>query len=211
MNRPKAEKISLANFLAWEQAQSERHEWIDGTVVPCAGVSFEHATISTNLNAIFRSAVNPGPCFVQPSDRQLVPRNSAGENLGSFYADLFVSCAPEDRTGRAAHFPKIVVEILSAHAGDEFTRKKDAYLGSAVLTEYIIVDSTRRYVVRYAWKEGRADRPRLVTAEYRRGPVPVPTLGLTISFDEIYDGTTVPAILHPISPDDIEDSAIVLD
>ncbi len=116
-----------------------------------------------------------------------------------------------DRTGRAAHFPKIVVEILSSHAGDEFTRKKEAYLGSAALAEYVIVDSTRRYVVRFAWKDDKDGGRRLVTAEYRRGPVAVPTLGSTISFDEIYYGTAVPPILHPISPDDTEDSEIVLD
>jgi len=71
MNQPRPDQISLADFLTWELEQSERHEWIDGTVVRCAGVSFEHATISTNLSAIFRAAVTPGPCFVQPSDRAI--------------------------------------------------------------------------------------------------------------------------------------------
>jgi Uma2 family endonuclease len=210
MNRAQPENISLAEFLTWEQQQQDRYEWIDGTITRCAGGSFEHATIISNLNAAFHGATGSGPCFVQGSDRKLVPRDSRGNDLGSFYADLFVSCAPEDRRGDAAHFPTLVVEVLSSHVGAEFTRKKEAYLGSPLLMDYYIIDSTRRYVFRYAWPQ-RADRGRLMTAEYRRGPVPIPKLGLAVSFEQIYAGTSVPAILRPIRSDDDEETEIVLD
>ena len=145
------------------------------------------------------------------SDRQLVPRDAHGRNLGSFHADLFVSCEAADRRGDAAHFPTIVIEVLSSHVGAEFTRKKDAYLGSARLADYYVVDSTRRYVARYFWALTAQTRGRLFTAEYRRGPVPVPALGLALTFDELYAGTSVPTILHPIQSDDEEASKIELD
>jgi Uma2 family endonuclease len=150
MNQPQPENISLEAFLAWEQQQADRYEWIDGTILRCAGGSDEHAAIAANLIAAFHTAAGNGPCFVRGSDRKLVPRDAHGRDLGSFYADLFISCAPEDRRGGAAHFPTIVVEILSQHGGSEFTRKKEAYLRSARLTDYYIVDSTRRYVFRYS-------------------------------------------------------------
>jgi Uma2 family endonuclease len=210
MNQPQPENISLADFLTWEQLQTDRYEWADGTVTRCAGGSFEHATIISNLNATFHAATGSGPCFVQGSDRKLVPRDVDGNDLGSLYADLFVSCAPEDRRGDAAHFPTLVIEVLSPHVGAEFTRKKEAYLGSARLMDYYIIDSTRRYVFRYAWQP-TANGRRLVTAEYRRGPVPVTTLGLAVTFDQIYAGTNVPAILHPIRSDDEEDAEVILD
>jgi Uma2 family endonuclease len=212
MNQPQAENISLAAFLAWEQQQPDRYEWIDGMIVRCAGGSFEHATIISNLNAAFHAAVGTGPCFVQGSDRKLVPRDAEGDDLGSFYADLFVSCAPEDQRGDAAHFPTLVVEVLSPHGGAEFTRKKEAYLGSARLMEYLIIDSTRRYAIRYAWAPASAGNGRrLVAAEYRRGPVPMHALDLTITFDQIYAGTSVPAILHPIQPAGEEEAQVFLD
>jgi Uma2 family endonuclease len=204
MNQPQPENISLADFLSWEQSQADRYEWIDGVVVRCAGGSDEHAAIISNMNAAFHAAVGAGPCFVRGSDRKLVPRDAKGRDLGSFYADVFVSCEVADRRGAAAHFPTVVVEVLSEHVGSEFTRKKDAYLGSARLAEYYVVDSTRRYVMRFAWAPNRAERTRLVSAEYRRGPVPIPALGLMLTFDEIYAGTDVPAIIHPILPDDQE-------
>jgi Uma2 family endonuclease len=212
MKRPQPENISLADFLTWEQSQTERHEWIDGAIVPFAGVSFEHGTISSNLNALFHAAVGAGPCFVQPSDRQLVPRDVDNVDLGSFYADLFVSCAPGDRTGNAAHFPTVVVEVLSDHIGAEFTRKQRAYLGSAKLLDYLIIESTSRYVYRYSLKVSRdANSRRLVSVQYRRGPVAVPALDLVITFDQIYAGTNVSAILHPIASEDEEEADIVLD
>jgi Uma2 family endonuclease len=132
------------------------------------------------------------------------------ETIGAFYADLFVSCAAEDRTGGAAHFPSLVVEVLSAHVGTEFTRKKEAYLGSARVVEYLIIDSTHRYVFRYALLP-HGSTARLVTAEYRRGPVPVSTLGLTVAFDQIYAGTSVPAILHPIRSEGEQAYEVILD
>jgi hypothetical protein len=62
---------------------------------------------------------------------------------------------------------------------------------------------------RYEWIDGMIVRCgaarvgygcRLVGAEYCRGPVPMHALDLTITFDQIYAGTSVPAILHPIQP-----------
>jgi Uma2 family endonuclease len=210
VNSPKPEKISLAEFLAWEQKQDERFEWIDGVVIHCAGGSDEHAAIISNINAAFHGAAGTGPCFVRGSDRKLVPKNAAGESLGSFYADTFVSCTASDRLGAAAHFPKIVVEVLSPHIGAEFTQKKDAYLASSELSDYYIVDSTRQCVFRYSWAMEDGQR-KLFVAEFRRGPVPIHQLALSLAFDQIYAGTNVPMILQPVRADDGRGLRITLD
>ncbi len=207
MNQPHPEAISLGDFLAWEKQQADRYEWIEGEVVRCAGGTFEHATIISNLNALLHGAAGGGPCFVQGSDRKLVPRDRDGHDLGSFYADLFVSCASEDRSGDAAHFPTLVIEVISPHVGQEFTRKREAYLGSAQLREYLIIDSTRQYAIRYSWPPSVESR-RLITAEYRQGQLPMATLGLAITFEQIYAGTTVPRILYPIVQGDEADEAV---
>ena len=84
MNQPQPENITLEAFLAWEQQQADRYEWIDGTVLRCAGGSDEHAGIASNLNAAFHAAAGAGSCFVRGSDRKLVPRDAQGRDLGSF-------------------------------------------------------------------------------------------------------------------------------
>lgn len=123
----------------------------------------------------------------------------------------FVSCAPDERRGGAAHFPTIVVEILAQHGGGKFTPEKEAYLRSARLPDYYIVDATRRYVFRYSRAENADDRGRIFAAEYHRGPVTVPAFGRTISFEQTYAGTPVPAILYPIRSDDGNEAEITLD
>lgn len=212
MHEPLPPKISLADFLVWEQQQAQRHEWIDGTIVPCAGVTSDHSVITSNLNALFHAAVADTPCFVQTESRQLVPRNKSNRDLGSFYADVFVSCAPEDRAGSAAHFPTVIVEVLSEHVGEEFTRKKRAYLWSAQLADYIIIDSRNQYTYRFSWKTDTASKGRrLITCEQLRGPLAVPSLGLIIPFEQIYAKTGVPRILHSIDDVNENEMDVILD
>ena len=54
------------------------------------------------------------------------------------------------------------------------------------------------------------DRGRIFAAEYHRGPVPVPALGLSVTFEQLYAGTLVPAVLYPIGVDEEQDE-ITLD
>jgi Uma2 family endonuclease len=195
MQRPLPESISLSDFVEWESRQSERYEWVDGVVIPVAGVSDEHAAVSANLTAIIRPTLGAdGPCFLRGSDRKLVPHGERGEALGSFYADLFVSCSAGDRKGGAAHFPTLVIEILSENG--EFTKKRDAYMASAKIREYVIIDSTRQYAIRYFWHNGDFS-----SSEYYRGPLPLESLGLALTFADIYAGANVPFVLHPVRPD----------
>src|ERR1017187_8340300 len=198
MDQPVPERISLSEFLDWENQQSERYEWFDGSVVQLAGVSDDHSAISSNLNRIIGSKLREGPCFVRGSDRKLVPHDKRGTALGSFYADIFVSCSSEDRKGSAAHLPTVVIEILSDHGNGEFTTKRDAYMGSAKCQEYVIVDSTRQNAFRYSWTGDR----KLSIAEYYRGPLLLTSLDLILTFEDIYARTNVPFALHPIRPDD---------
>ena len=204
MDQPFPEQINLTDFLIWEQSQQARYEWVDGTIVQIGGVSDEHSAINANLTAIIRPALANGPCFVRGSDRKLVPKDLHGNALGSFYSDVFVSCTPDDRKGRAAHYPVLVVEILSDHGGGEFTKKRDAYMASARIKEYVIVDSTRQYAICYAWTDDR----RFTVREYYRGPLVLRSLDMSLTFSDIYAGTSVPFVLHPVHADDESSSKL---
>ncbi len=58
MNQPTPSGISRADFLAWEQQQADRFEWVDGTVVRRAGGSDDHAAINSNSTP---SSMRPWP------------------------------------------------------------------------------------------------------------------------------------------------------
>jgi Uma2 family endonuclease len=200
MNQPFPERINLADFLTWESTQTDqtqRYEWADGTITPIGGVSDDHSAISLNLAALIRPAIAKGPCFIRGSDRKLIPKNAQGVALGSFYADLFVSCQAQDRKGPAAHYPTLVIEILSDHGGGEFTKKRDAYMLCAHIREYVIVDSTRQYAIRYFWNDRHFS-----VQEYYRGPIQLSSVDLSLAFHDIYADTKVPFVLHPVHSDE---------
>lgn len=111
-------------------------------------MSYKHSAISQNIGMIFDAAVRDGPCTVHRSDRQLVPRDRSNNDPGSFYADVFVTCAPEDRTGSATHFPTVVVEVLSDQFGKEFTLEMRACTQSAQMADYLIIESSTQFVHR---------------------------------------------------------------
>ncbi len=205
MRGPRAEKISLHDFLVWEERQADRYEWIAGTVVQLPGVPDEHAAIQANVTTLLQTTLgSDGPCFVRGSGRKLVPRDATARNLGSFYADIFVSCRQADRTGAAAHYPTLVIEILSRHIGEEFTDKRRAYLALADLQDYLIIDSRKKCVNRFSWIDSENASRRLVSCEYLRGPVFLPSLASSLTFEQIYAGTTIPSIADRISSDEHE-------
>jgi len=199
MHQPKLGTISLAEFLEWEERQADRYEWDDGEITRCEGGSDDHAAIILNLAVLLDAALPDGPCFVRTgSERKLVPRDRHGNDLGSYYSDVFVSCAEEDRTGTVVHFPTLVIEVLSQSVGLEFTRKQQAYLASRDIKEYLIIDSTERFVHHRYWtSDGH-----IAKAEYTRGPFALRSLDLTLSFEQIYRKTNVKTMLRAVYPGD---------
>jgi hypothetical protein len=86
-----------------------------------------------------------------------------------------------------------------------------AYTQSARLADYLIVESTTRFVHRYSWKNDITGAGRLMPCQQRRGPVTVPSLGLSLTFEQIYAKANVPAILHQIGDRDDDESEIIVD
>ena len=50
------------DYLAWETAQLERHEFIDGEVFAMAGAEDRHITVSMNVAFALRQHLSGSPC-----------------------------------------------------------------------------------------------------------------------------------------------------
>ena len=79
---------TLDEFLAWEDEQPERYEFLDGLVRMMTGGTEDHDRLSVNLIALLRNALRGGPCSVHASNLKVVSR--AGN--ASMYPELFVRC-----------------------------------------------------------------------------------------------------------------------
>lgn len=143
MARPQPQpRFTAEEYLAWEQAQPGRHEYIDGEVFAMAGGEDRNATVALNLAIALRAHLRGGPCRVYLGDVRL----HVAASDAYFYPDLMVTCDAADAASRLSKSaPLLVAEVLSPGTeaydrGDKFAH----YRRIASLREYMLVDIARR-------------------------------------------------------------------
>ena len=102
-------QFSLTDFLAWEETQAERHEFVRGEVFAMVGARRVHGLVSLNIAAALKNQLRGSVCRVFNETMKL---QVADDVL--FYPDVFVTCDPADlRTELVFRAPTLVVEVLS--------------------------------------------------------------------------------------------------
>jgi Uma2 family endonuclease len=101
-------RMSLAEFLEWDDGPDTRYELIAGRPVATAPPIEAHGTIVANLAAAILARLKP-PCRVVV-EAGLIPADRADT---WYQADLVVTCAPPERGARAIAEPRLIVEVLS--------------------------------------------------------------------------------------------------
>src|SRR5689334_9098498 len=133
MNVALRQRMSLAEFLDWEERQELKYEFDGFQVYAMVGVTRAHAVIQTNLIGVLRERLRGKPC--QPFGSELKI-----EVAGSIrYPDAFVVCTPGDPRSTVVTDPVVIFEILS-----ESTARTDHIDKNA---EYGATPSVQRYVM----------------------------------------------------------------
>lgn len=175
-------KMTLEDFLAWEDEQAERHLFYRGEVFAMVGVRQAHATVSLNLGAAFKIALRGTPCRAFVADMKL--RVDAADTV--FYPDVMVSCDSRDwTTPLFLSHPKLIVEVLSAStAAFDRGEKFAACRTLDTLEEYALVDiDARRVEVFRRNAEGR-----WVLYEFGEGEtLELASLGITVTAEAVYE------------------------
>lgn len=135
-------RMTAAEFLAWEQTQPVRHEFVRGEIFMMTGGVDRNNTVAGNLYIALREQLRGSPCRVYASDVKL--RVEAADCY--FYPDLMVTCSATDLADRLVkREPVLVVEVLSPSTaafdrGDKFAD----YRALPSLAEYLLVDADRQ-------------------------------------------------------------------
>ena len=114
--------FTFEDYLAWEETQTERHEYIGGEVFAMAGGSTVHNTLCLNAAITLRSQTHGTPCRVYMADVKLQVEAADA----SFYPDVFVTCSAADAGRRTVQQDTLlIVEVLSPSTeghdrGDKF-------------------------------------------------------------------------------------------
>ena len=134
--------FTATDFLVWEAAQPERHEYLDGETFAVAGAEDRHVTMTMNLAFALRQHLGGSPCRTFMSDMRL---QVAAAN-SYFYPDVLVTCSALDLVSPMVKTaPKLIAEILlPSTAAYDRGLKFSHYRSIASLQEYMLIDLDTR-------------------------------------------------------------------
>lgn len=181
---PAIKNTSPQEYLELERASKEKHEYFAGKVLAMAGASLAHNDIVANLIREIGMLLKDRPCRILPSDiRVSIPSRES-----YMYPDAVIVCGKpemEDDRFDTLKNPVVIFEILSPSTEDHDRGKKFFfYRQIPSFSEYILIDTTRRFVELSrrqddgSWVFGVVADP--------GGYVPVTAIQGRISMDEIY-------------------------
>lgn len=146
MGLPQAKpRMTLEEFLAWEELQPTKHEFVDGEIFELhamVGARRVHEEVAGNCYAQLKAALRGSPCRAYIANLKL----QVAEN--TYYPDILVTCHPADLTAeRVVEHPKAIIEVLSdSTAAYDRGNKFAAYRQIPELEEYALIDPDRRTI-----------------------------------------------------------------
>ncbi|HEY2516205.1 MAG TPA: Uma2 family endonuclease [Polyangiaceae bacterium] len=132
------ERVSPAEYLAFERRSEQKHEYSRGRVFAMAGASPKHNLVGANLLGALRDKLRAQPSVVLPSDQHVYVEAT---DLGT-YPDVVVFCGAAKYHGEFPQSlvnPSILVEVLSPST--------EAYDRGAKFDHYAQIESLREYVL----------------------------------------------------------------
>lgn len=135
--------MSEQEYLAFERASPEKHEYVNGEIFAMSGGTGEHSAIAANIISEARSALFGRGCRVHTSDMRI--NISSSERY--VYPDASIVCERPRYTDDSRDTllnPRVIVEVLSDSTeaydrGDKFAQ----YQTIASLAEYVLASQKR--------------------------------------------------------------------
>ncbi len=172
-------KMSVEEFLAWEERQELRWEFDGFRPVPMTGGTAAHETIGGNVRTALDNRLRGGRCRVFGPTLKI-------EVVGRIrYPDAFVVCTQVPPKETVVRDPVVVFEVLS-----EVTSRTDRI---EKLREYGATPSIRRYVILEqdtiaAMVFVRKDADLVAETLTANDSLSMPEIGLDVPLAEFYAG-----------------------
>jgi Uma2 family endonuclease len=199
-------RFTVEEYLAFERASDERHEYLDGVIYAMpgsassqamAGESEDHGTICMNLSISLGLQLRGTPCRAFSKDTKVrcgPYRSYTREGLYA-YPDLVVVCAPSQYHDQARDVllnPTVIVEVLSPSM-EAFDRGDKLYRYRRwlpTLTDYVLVAQDRLVIDHYQrTTDGRWE---LETLEGRDAHLHLPSINCTVPLADVYERIVFP-------------------
>ncbi|MFN8928142.1 MAG: Uma2 family endonuclease, partial [Rhodospirillales bacterium] len=129
---------SVEQFVAWEEEQEDRYEFVDGVIRMMVGGTAAHSTIIGNVFSLLRHQLTGKPCRPFVETPKIVTDHFAA------YPDVMVVCNRVSDATTVVKDPSVVVEVLSNSTRSyDLSSKWDGYRRVGSLSHGVFVDSTK--------------------------------------------------------------------
>lgn len=177
--------MSPEEFLEFERASDEKHEYRNGEIVAMSGAKRAHNLISVNIASELRAALKGRDCETYVADMRVWVSRAQLYT----YPDIVVVCGERvfmDTVPDTLENPTVLLEILSESTVDyDRGRKFEYYRKIDSLKEYILVSQTKPYVERYVKHgDGFWHLSEIVGLD---STIAVESIDCTIPLTEVYD------------------------
>lgn len=137
-------RMTLDDFLAWDDGTDARYELIDGVPVAMAPTYGAHQIIASNVGRHIGNALDRRPpCHVRSEAGILKPNSFRN----FFQADLAVTCTPHRQGQYATPDPLVIVEVLSRSTEDHDRKVKlPVYRSIPSVMEILLVHADMLFV-----------------------------------------------------------------
>lgn len=150
----KRKYISPEEYLEFERADPDKHEYFNGEIFAMAGSSYEHAIITSRINTSLNVQIKNRRCESTSADLRVhVPATGLYT-----YPDIVVVCGKPhflpDAFLDTLLNPILIIEVLSFSTADyDMGAKFDHYRTIESLKEYVLVWQDKKRVARYVKRD----------------------------------------------------------
>jgi Uma2 family endonuclease len=178
--------LTPEEYFAWEEKQSEKHEYIDGQIYAMSGGSVNHGRIAIRFTAMFDAHLENSSCITGNSDIKI----NIAETNNYVYPDISVTCDDRDKnTPNYFTYPCLIVEVLSKGT-EAYDRggKFRMYRNNPVLQDYLLVSSTSIEMDLYH----KNDAGDWLILNYTEGDiVELKSINFSFPIEQVYRGLTL--------------------
>ena len=177
-------RMSVAEYLEWEERQETKHEYIDGAILEMTGGTFTHTRIKTNIGGLLFALLDFSDYALCNSDMRV--RVSPTRYV---YPDFSVVCGEaslEDDKELTLLNPIVVVEVTSPSSKTrDLVDKLGYYFEVPSIQAYMIVehDGPRAHLHTRA-----EDRWMLQIFDSAEDVIPLPMLDCELPLSQVYRG-----------------------
>jgi len=182
--------MTSEEYLAFEEASTERHEYFRGRIFALSGASDEHDAIVINVSGNLYTQLRRRPCRVFSSDVKI-----KAERMALYtYPDATVVCGKpifEDAARTVLLNPTVIFEVLSPSTEKYDRGKKFQYYRSIPsLQEYVLVACDMRHIEHYIRQDNGTWQFSSASAE--SPTLTLPSIGCVLELDDVYEKVEFP-------------------